>query len=115
MEVLDYIVHNMRFERLSSLTGMDDGDMLTVMYHLAGYDGQILNVSTSVPKETPVLKTITAIFPTAELYERELIDLLGFEVEGLPEGANKYPLTDDWPKDEHPRRKDWGVKEEAKA
>jgi Ni,Fe-hydrogenase III component G len=27
-------------------------------------------------------------------------------VEGLPAG-NRYPLTDDWPADQFPLRKDW--------
>lgn len=115
MEVFEYIVQNMRFDRLSTLTGFDDGEVLSVMYHMANSEGQLLNLSTSVPKADPKLKTVTSFFPTAELYERELIDLLGFDVEGLPEGGNRYPLTDDWPRDEHPLRKDWGIKEEAKA
>ena len=45
-------------------------------------------------------------FPAAEIYERELIDLLGAKVAGLPEGK-RYPLPDDWPAGEYPLRKDW--------
>ncbi|MDD5594820.1 MAG: NADH-quinone oxidoreductase subunit C, partial [Candidatus Omnitrophica bacterium] len=67
------------------------------------------NLKVSVPKENPVIKSIIGIFPGAEIYERELIDLFGAKVEGLPEG-NRYPLTDDWPKDEYPLRKDWRPK-----
>lgn len=109
-EVLEFVVQNMRFDRLSTLTGLDEGEQLSVIYHLANADGVILNIVTSVPKTDPRLKTVSSYFPTAELFERELIDLLGFEIEGLPEGANRYPLTDDWPKDEHPLRKDWSSK-----
>ena len=45
-------------------------------------------------------------FPGAELYERELVDMFGISVEGLPAG-NRYPLPDDWPQGQHPLRKDW--------
>ena len=47
-----------------------------------------------------------AAYAGAQVYERELVDLFGAQVEGLPPG-NRYPLTDDWPTDEHPLRKDW--------
>ena len=45
-------------------------------------------------------------FPAAHIYERELVDLLGAKVEGLPPG-NRYPLPDDWPEVQYPLRKDW--------
>ena len=70
---------------------------------------KILNLKTGVPKENPVLKTIIGYFRGAEIYERELVDLLGVKVEGLPEGK-RYPLPDDWPLDQHPLRKDWKAK-----
>jgi Ni,Fe-hydrogenase III component G len=89
-----------------TMTGLDKGDTLAVIYHLARPDGIILNVEINVPKSSPVIQTITQAFPSADLYERELIDLLGMKVEGLGEGF-RYPLTDDWPKDQYPLRKDW--------
>jgi Ni,Fe-hydrogenase III component G len=49
---------------------------------------------------------VIPLFVGAEIYERELVDLLGVKVEGLPSG-NRYPLMDDWPKDQFPLRKDW--------
>ena len=107
--VFDYAVRNARFDALCTLTGLDDGDSLSVIYHLANPEGVLLNLRTSVPKSAPVIRTVTSWFPAADLYERELIDLLGFQVEGLPESGNRYPLTDDWPKDQHPLRKDWKV------
>ena len=68
----------------------------------------MLSVKTSVPKNRPVIKTVTSYFLSADVYERELIDLLGAKVEGLPAG-NRYPLTDDWPVGQYPLRKDWTV------
>jgi Ni,Fe-hydrogenase III component G len=66
----------------------------------------LLNLKTAVAKNKPQVETITAYFPGAEIYERELMDLLGVKIEGLSDG-NRYPLTDDWPLDQHPLRKDW--------
>ena len=97
------------FLHLCTITGLDEKDSLGFIYHLAHDSGILLNFRTAVPKSEPRIKSIIKYFPGAEIYERELADLFGAVVEGLPEG-NRYPLTDDWPKDEHPLRKDWKPK-----
>ena len=53
-----------------------------------------------------MFKTVISYFPDAEIYEREVVDLFGVTIEGLPPG-NSYPLPDDWPKGQYPLRKDW--------
>jgi Ni,Fe-hydrogenase III component G len=79
---------------------------LSFIYHLAQDTGILLNIKISVPKASPVLMTVSGYFPGAEIYEREVVDLLGAKVEGLPPG-NRYPLIDDWPAGQYPLRKDW--------
>ena len=105
-QVFDHLVKKMQFGILCTITGLDQGATFGVIYHLARENGVVLNLCTSVPREKPVIKTVTAYFPAADLYERELVDLLGFQVDGLPPG-NRYPLPDGWPADQHPLRKDW--------
>ena len=99
-------VEQMGFVILATITGLDEGANLGVFYHLARENGIILNLHISVPKDKPVIKTISTRFPAADAYERELVDLLGFQVEGLPPG-NRYPLPDGWPAGQYPLRKDW--------
>ena len=105
-KVLEYAVKELDFEFLCTMSGLDEGDNFSFIYHLTRYDGVILSIKTSVPKNNPVLKTITDIFRGCEIYEREVVDLLGVKVEGLPEGK-RYPLPDDWPEGQYPLRKDW--------
>ena len=105
-DIFDYVVKKMNFSILAAITGLDEGATLGIIYHLARIDGIVLNLSTSVPKEKPSLKTVTAYFPAADVYEREIVDLLGFQIEGLPPG-DRYPLTDNWPAGQFPLRKDW--------
>jgi Ni,Fe-hydrogenase III component G len=108
-EAFRVVTLELKFNVLCAITGLDEGQNLSVVYHLAKDDGTVLNLKTSVDKNNPVIRTITDSFSSAEVYERELVDLLGFKVEGLSKG-NRYPLTDDWPKDEYPLRKDWKPK-----
>ncbi|MBI4708087.1 MAG: NADH-quinone oxidoreductase subunit C [Candidatus Omnitrophica bacterium] len=104
--VLDYLMKHFNFTHLCTITGLDEGENLSFIYHLTKEGGILINIKVSVPKENPVIKSIIPYFAGAEIYERELVDLFGAKVEGLPQG-NRYPLTDDWPVGQFPLRKDW--------
>ena len=104
--VFDFAVRDLDFKRICMITGLDEGDNFATIYHLASFSGMIFDLKTYVPKSNPVIKTIMDTFPGAELYERELVDMFGIKVEGLPEGS-RYPLPDDWPDGQYPLRKDW--------
>ncbi len=104
--LLNYLFNDLKFNLLCTITGLDTGDNLQFIYHVANKDGIVINVKTNVPKSNPVISTVTGIYNGATFYERELEDLLGARVEGLPEGRH-YPLPDNWPKGQYPLRKDW--------
>jgi membrane-bound hydrogenase subunit beta len=107
-EIFDYAVKQLNFPILATITGLDEGTSLGFIYHLARESGIVLNLHTTAPKDKPVIKTVTEYFPSADAYERELVDLFGAKVEGLPAG-NRYPLPDSWPANQFPLRKDWNV------
>jgi len=109
-----YAADKMGFVILTTITGLDEGPTLGAIYHLARESGIMLNLHASVPKEKPVIKTVSARFPAADAYEREMVDLLGMQVEGLPPG-NRYPLPDGWPEGQYPLRKDWKGNESLKT
>ncbi|MFA4888609.1 MAG: NADH-quinone oxidoreductase subunit C [Candidatus Omnitrophota bacterium] len=104
--LFDYAVKVLGFSMLCAITGLDEGETLGFIYHLAKDSGITLNIKTALPKEKPLINSVINYFPCAEVYERELADLFGAQVEGMPAG-NRYPLTDDWPENEFPMRKDW--------
>jgi Ni,Fe-hydrogenase III component G len=104
--VFDFVVRQMGFSMLSAITGLDEGDSFGVVYHLARETGVVLSLASHLSKAQPIVRTVTGYFPAADIYERELVDLLGLQVAGLPPGS-RYPLSDDWPVGEHPLRKDW--------
>ena len=106
--VIEYAYKTLGFTIICTITGLDLGDKLAALYHIAHQNGVVLNLQVAVPKDNPVLPTVSALYPPADHYERELIDLLGFKVEGLPNG-NRYPLPDSWPAGQYPLRKDWKV------
>jgi Ni,Fe-hydrogenase III component G len=111
-EVFVYAKDDLKFSILCTITGLDEGQTLGFIYHMARIDGITFSLKFSVPKDNPVIKSVFKYFPNSDIYEREIMDLLGAKVEGLTKG-NRYPLPDDWPKDEHPLRKDWAPKSAA--
>lgn len=108
-EIFAYAQKMLGFTSLCTITGLDEGQTLGLIYHITRTDGIVLNLKFSVPKDKPVIKSMIKYFPISDIYEREIADLLGVQVEGLPEG-NRYPLPEDWPRDEYPLRKDWKPK-----
>ena len=105
-EVLVYAKEQLGFGMLCTITGTDEDTHLGLMYHLANNTGLVLTLVTTAPKDGPGPSTVTPYFPLADLYEREVMDLLGARIQNMPEGA-RYPLPDGWPEGQYPLRKDW--------
>ena len=110
MDAVRFIHGELRFDHLCAVTGLDEGDNLAAMYHFGRFDhnGTLLNLKVVMPKNDHKLPTITSMYFECEYYERELQDLFGVNVVGLPEGG-RYPLPDNWPKGQFPLRKEWNT------
>ncbi|HVO39806.1 MAG TPA: NADH-quinone oxidoreductase subunit C [Spirochaetia bacterium] len=110
-DVFRHLVKDLGFTNLCTITGLDEGADLGFIYHLAADNGVMANVKVRCPKGQSI-RTVTELFPGAAIYEREVEDLLGAQVDGLGPGP-RYPLPDDWPQGEHPLLKDWKQKKPA--
>jgi membrane-bound hydrogenase subunit beta len=110
-DVIRHAKDTLGFDMLCTITGTDEGADLGLLYHLATPKGMVLTCVVHAPKDGPGPETITSYFPLAELYEREVVDLLGAQIGGLPPGP-RYPLPDDWPAGQYPLRKDWKKSEQ---
>ncbi|MDD2716733.1 MAG: NADH-quinone oxidoreductase subunit C [Candidatus Wallbacteria bacterium] len=113
IEVVKF-AHSISFTHLCTITGLDEGTDFAAIYHLSGDAQMVLNLKIHIPKDNPVIQSITGTFPGGHIYERELEDMLGIKVANLPPGRH-YPLPEDWPSGEYPLRKNWQPKNPAKA
>ncbi len=91
-------------QHLSTISGVDRGDTITVVYHFDCLP-TLLSLKLNLPKNTPKVKTVTDIFPGATLYERDIMEMLGIEIENHPEPRRLF-LSDDWPSGVYPLRKE---------
>lgn len=104
--VLHYVHDEMGFLQAHHVVGTDEGDDLGFIYILSDENNIILALKEKAPKSDPKINTMTDVYPSLLLHERELVDLFGAVICGLPEGLS-YPLPDGWPKGSYPMRKEW--------
>lgn len=82
--------------RISSISGVDVGKNIEVIYHLI-HKKNTINIRIKLNKNNPVLETITDIYPGANLFERELYEMLGVEIQNHP-NLKKLFLDENSPK-----------------
>lgn len=100
-----HLAKDLGFKHLSTITGIDSGEEIEVIYHLAHKGSIELSLRLTISKEKPIVPTITDVIPGAVLYEREVHDLLGVTFEGHPD-LSPLVLPEGWPKGIYPLRKE---------
>jgi membrane-bound hydrogenase subunit beta len=106
-EVMTKVLEDEGITHLSTITGVDLGEEIEVIYHL-DRSGIILSVKTTAPKDQPILPTVTDLIPGATLYEREVHELLGVMFEGHP-NLSRLVLPEGWPPGLYPLRKEVSI------
>ena len=108
-DVALYVRDSLGYELLSNITAVDylaDG-VIEMVYHFMHLDGgPPLVVKTRVPRERPVVPSLTPFWPGANLQEREAYDLYGVHFLGHPnlkrvymwDEFEGYPMRKDFPK-----------------
>lgn len=107
-KVLDWLATEGGFDTFHLVIGLDSGENLEFVYVLSNADKIVLNLKQYAPKSNPVINSVDKYYHNCAWHERELVDLFGAVVEGLPDGPH-YPLPDNWPEGQYPMRKDWKV------
>lgn len=107
-KIIRYITVNMGFTHLSTITGVDIGKEIEVIYHLTSDGRIILSLKVGILKDKLSLPTITDFIPGATLYEREVHDLLGVTFKGHPD-LSPLVLPEEWPPNVYPLRKEWTI------
>jgi membrane-bound hydrogenase subunit beta len=91
-------------------SGYDLGDTIELVYHFSLFHGErgqelSVNITVSLPKNNPVIDTITDLIPGALISEQEKQEMLGIIVQGIPKNARVF-IADDIPSDVFPWRRD---------
>ena len=100
--VVEMLISQFGVHHLSTITGLDTGSEIELLYHF--WDRQGLTLCTSLPREEAHIPTVTDLIPGAAFYEREVSEMLdvafiGQGAGGADEkggGVQKLFLPDDW-------------------
>jgi Ni,Fe-hydrogenase III component G len=84
-------------------TALPDNGQIEVLYHFCS-GPVITTLRVKVPYANPAIDSICDIIPSATLYERETMELLGIDFVGTP-STEKLLLPDNWPAGVYPLRK----------
>lgn len=95
---------------LRNLSGVDWLDRLQVVYHLLplepdGNHDLLVGLLVDVDREKPVTPSVVSVWPTANWFEREALDLFGIQFEGHP-NPTRILLPENW-QGGYPLRKDF--------
>ncbi len=93
---------------LSAITGLDNGPesgQIEALYHFC-HGAAIASLRVDLPRQEPRVPTICGVIPSASLYEREMMEMMGVEVVDTPNTERLF-LPDDWPVGVYPLRKDF--------
>ena len=103
---LRFAFDELRFGKGKHIVGTDEGEYIGLSYIVSNDENILLVLWEKVPKAHPVVRSQGGLYPSMVLHEREMVDLFGVSVSGLPEGPS-YPLPDCWPEGQYPLRKEW--------
>jgi NADH:ubiquinone oxidoreductase subunit C len=108
-ELVEFVVDD-HGARLATITGVDDEDRFTLLYHFSLDEGGIMvTIKLPVAKDgNPSTESLANLIPGAEWIEREIREMFGVEFKNHP--AKKRLLKADSVGDEDfPYRKDFDV------
>lgn len=105
-KALRYAYDELRFVKGKHLVGTDEGEYIGLSYIVSNEENILFVLRERVPKANPRVRSQGELYPSMVLHEREMVDLFGVRVDGLPEGPH-YPLPDCWPDGQYPLRKEW--------
>jgi NADH-quinone oxidoreductase subunit C len=107
LEALRRVKHDLHFERLSTVTGVDRypaEPRFEVVYHLQSVAGKKwLRLKARLSGDNPEIESACAVYRSANWYEREVFDLFGVRFLNHPD-LTRIMLPEDWVG--HPLRKD---------
>ena len=110
LEACRVLKNDLRFVRLSDVTAVDwfpREPRYEVVYHLHCLERkERLRLKVRLPGENPEVDSATAVWRSANWYEREVLDLFGIRFRNHPD-PRRIMMPDDWVG--HPLRKDYPV------
>ena len=106
-------LEQVRWGYLSAITGLDHpaqngtAGSIEVLYHFCS-GAAVVTLRAHTPRDAARVPSICGVIPSAGFFERELGEMFGVTVDGIPDASRLF-LPDDWPDGVYPLRKEFAV------
>jgi len=109
-DAVEHICRLQKYPHLAIISSRDLGSEVELIYHFTIYYGHhleelSLGLRVKLPKSDLKIPTVTDLIPGAIFTERETQEMMGVEVEGIPDGRRLF-IAEDVPRGVYPWRKD---------
>jgi Ni,Fe-hydrogenase III component G len=78
---------------------------LEALYHFCS-EAAVVTLRVRIPYTDPTIPSICGLLPSATLFERELLEMFGIDIQGTPV-TDHLLLPDNWPDGVYPLRKEF--------
>lgn len=107
---VEHVCHLQKYPHLAIISTSDLGEEVELIYHFTLYYGEhlqelSLGLRVKLPKTDLCIPTVTDLIPGAIFTEREIQEMMGVEVAGIPDGRRLF-IDEDVPEGVYPWRKD---------
>jgi NADH:ubiquinone oxidoreductase subunit C len=110
-EVVSWLLQHTDVYHVSAITGIDNGQQIELYYHF--WCNQGISLYIRLPREEPVVPSITNLIPGASFYEREIYEMLGVQFTGLQQ-LPALLMPDDWNGRQFPLRTESKTQEKGR-
>lgn len=106
--LLSILKEEQGFNMLVDITSVDYEKNFTVVYHLMSQsNAELIRIKTDLPPENPEIESVTGLWKSADVMEREIFDLMGIVFKGH-ENLKRILCPDDF--EGHPLQKSFKLK-----
>ncbi len=96
---------NKGYTYFSFMTAVDEKEKFSLCYRLSSLENKnSITIKVKIPRDNPVIDSLTSLWAGANWQEREVYDLFGIIFEGHPD-LRRILLPEYW--EGHPLRKDY--------
>jgi len=89
LKALKILKNDFNSWRINTITAYDDGENICVIYHMT-VSQQLVNIKVKLPRKNPEIHSIANEFPSAQLYERDIHEMLGIHVVGMKDKSRLF-------------------------
>ncbi|RJQ54463.1 MAG: NADH-quinone oxidoreductase subunit C [Actinobacteria bacterium] len=108
VDLMRLLKDKLGMKSLDCMTAVDHGEEFELVYHTLNYEtAETVVGKTRVSRAAPIVESVSSVYPAANWFEREVLDLFGVEFTNHPNPVRMLRRDDE---EGYPLRKDYSLR-----